>query len=57
MRPPIDLAKRQGLIRTALGAPQGEIVRMMVQQGMTIVLAGVAVGLGAAFRSDPFDGK
>jgi len=30
---------------------------MMVQQGMTIVLAGVAVGLGAAFRSDPFDGK
>lgn len=36
-------------VRAALGVPGGEIVRMVVQQGMTIVLAGIAVGLCAAF--------
>ncbi len=36
-------------VRAALGASGGEIVRMIVRQGMTIVLAGIAGGLAAAF--------
>jgi putative ABC transport system permease protein len=35
-------------IRAALGAPSGGIVRMIVRQGMTIALAGIIAGLGAA---------
>ena len=35
-------------IRAALGAPGGAIVRMVVRQGMTVVLGGVVIGLSAA---------
>ena len=35
-------------VRAALGASRGEIVRMVVRQGMTIVVVGIAAGLGAA---------
>jgi PadR family transcriptional regulator len=36
-------------VRTALGAPRGAIVGMVVGQGMKTALAGVALGLAAAF--------
>ena len=35
-------------IRMALGAQRGEIVRMVVRQGMTMALSGIAVGSVAA---------
>ena len=36
-------------IRIALGAPSPRVIRLVVGQGMTLVLTGVALGLGAAF--------
>jgi ABC-type antimicrobial peptide transport system permease subunit len=33
----------------ALGARQGEIVRMVVRQGMVVALTGIAAGIAAAF--------
>ena len=35
-------------IRMALGAPRGEVVRMVVKQGLAIALTGIAVGIAAA---------
>jgi ABC-type antimicrobial peptide transport system permease subunit len=35
-------------IRIALGADQGEVIRMVVRDGMGVVLAGGLVGLGAS---------
>jgi putative ABC transport system permease protein len=36
-------------IRMALGAGRGEMMKMILGQGMRLVLAGVAIGLAAAF--------
>jgi putative ABC transport system permease protein len=36
-------------VRMALGARQGEIVRMVVRQGMVVALTGIAAGIAAAF--------
>jgi putative ABC transport system permease protein len=38
-------------IRMALGANVGEVVRMVVRQGMALVLAGLVLGLPAAFAA------
>jgi ABC-type antimicrobial peptide transport system permease subunit len=36
-------------IRMAMGADRGRIVKMVVWQGMRLALAGVVIGVGAAF--------
>ncbi|HET9372443.1 MAG TPA: ADOP family duplicated permease [Vicinamibacterales bacterium] len=41
--------RREIAIRTALGARGGQLVTLLVRQGLTPVVAGVAVGLGAAW--------
>jgi ABC-type antimicrobial peptide transport system permease subunit len=36
-------------VRMSLGADQSSVLRMVLRQGMTLVVTGIAVGLGAAF--------
>ena len=36
-------------VRMALGARRGEIVSMVIRQGMAVALTGIAAGIGAAF--------
>src|SRR5690606_41747429 len=36
-------------IRIAVGAQRGDVVRLVLRQGMAIVAAGLAIGLAAAF--------
>jgi ABC-type antimicrobial peptide transport system permease subunit len=38
-------------IRLALGAHMGDVVRMVIRQGMMLVLCGLAIGLPAAFAA------
>ncbi|MFL5578252.1 MAG: ABC transporter permease [Gemmatimonadaceae bacterium] len=45
----VTLRTRELGIRVALGASSGQVVRMVLGQGFALTLAGVAVGLGAAF--------
>jgi ABC-type antimicrobial peptide transport system permease subunit len=40
--------QRELAIRLALGAPAGEVMRMVIAQGMRPVAAGIAIGLAAA---------
>ena len=44
-------------IRMALGAERGEIISMVLRQGMKMAVAGIAVGILAGTRINASDGK
>jgi ABC-type antimicrobial peptide transport system permease subunit len=45
----IGLSRREIAIRLALGATRGRVIRLIVRQGMTLVVIGVVVGLVGAY--------
>ncbi|HEY7351262.1 MAG TPA: ABC transporter permease [Terriglobales bacterium] len=45
----VSQRKREIGIRLALGAQPGDVLQMILRQGMALALAGVAIGVGAAF--------
>jgi ABC-type antimicrobial peptide transport system permease subunit len=45
----VSLSRREIAVRLALGANRGRVVRLVVRNGMTLVAAGAAVGLGLAW--------
>ncbi|MBA2302231.1 MAG: ABC transporter permease, partial [Acidobacteria bacterium] len=45
----VSLSRREIALRLALGADRGRVVRMVVRNGMTLVLAGMGVGLVVAW--------
>lgn len=53
----VNQGTREVGIRMALGATQGEVVRMVVRQGMSLALAGVAIGAGSALVLTRFLGS
>jgi predicted permease len=44
----VNQRKREIGLRMALGAAQGSVLRLILKQGMTLVLAGMAIGFAAA---------
>ena len=44
----VNQRRRETGVRLALGAPRGDIVRMMIGHGMRLAAAGVALGVGLA---------
>jgi ABC-type antimicrobial peptide transport system permease subunit len=38
-------------IRMALGGSQGDVAKLVIGQGMTVVIAGIAIGIALAFAT------
>jgi putative ABC transport system permease protein len=49
----VSQRKREIGIRLALGAQSGDVVQMVLRQGVKMALAGVAIGIGAALGLTP----